>query len=101
MDSAITGSILLGMGSANAGNWTGSFIYNSRYLIKAIDHQIDVNTAQEILINQQTAVIAEQTNRINEMARNSNQSDQKQPRFKTAPDEKVAQPNFKKGGSKK
>lgn len=101
MDSVITGSILLGMGSANAGNWTGASIYNNRYLFKAVDHLIDVKTDEEILINQQTAVIAEQTNRINELVGNSNQSNQKQPRFKTAPDEKVAQPNFKKGGNKK
>ena len=97
MDSILTGSLLLGMGSAYFGNALGTAAYNNRFLFKELDHQIGVNNENEKLIKQQTDLLVQQTNRIGEL---TNTKPQQQPRFKTAPDEKVTQPNFKKGGKK-
>ena len=98
MDNIITGSILLGMGAANLGNFVGTTVYCNRHLVKAIDHQAEAIVRREDIISQQTAVITEQNDRINEMM--GTKSSNQQPRFKTTPDEKVTQPNFKKGGKK-
>ncbi len=97
MDSILTGSLMLGMGSAYFGNALGTAAYNNRFLFKELDHQIGVNNENEKLIKQQTDLLVQQTDRIGELTNTKPQ----QSRFKTTPDEKVTQPNFKKGGNKK